>query len=267
SRSGIPHADLLPQCRRRGEYRSWRVPLAGSLLTRLEVDDAPLRRNRALAGTNQAAFSASPAMQGTLERSAVVVVLVVVRAAHAAAMHLLVRVGLAEAAQAEAIVLAVAHPIPVASPAAAETLAPHAAVTQAGMMHARPQHARQHREALLLRIVEALVKRRRRIGEVLQRRAAGRHRVGATLQALDRIRRRLRLLLVARRHAALDAHLGHVAQRLLERRPVLLLIGVAAQSGMQRSDAGIRHSADVVAGRTQVVHPASATPAAPHAES
>src|SRR5262249_31690091 len=56
--------------------------------------------------------------------------------------------------------------------AAAEALARHHP-----MPLVRPHEAGEHGEAMLLRVVEALVERRRRIGEALERGAAGGHRV------------------------------------------------------------------------------------------
>src|SRR5579885_2762737 len=78
----------------------------------------------------------------------------------------------------------------------------------------RPIEPRQHHEAVLLRIVEAVVERAGRIGELLQRRAAALHRVGAQRQPLERI---LRLVGAGARGDALGALLGEIAQRALDR--------------------------------------------------
>src|SRR6185312_12868688 len=73
--------------------------------------------------------------------------------------------------------------------------------------------ARQHHEAVLLRLVEARVERLGGVGELLERRAAALHRIGAGRQPLERI---LRLLGAGARGEALGAHLGEIAQRGLD---------------------------------------------------
>src|SRR5689334_14585945 len=170
-----------------------------------------------------------------LQRPAIILV---VTAAHSAesvrTAHVVAR------SHAEALPL---HPagtaaISVATGAAAEAVVPHhpAAV-------ARPHEAGEHGEAALLRVVEALVERRCGIGEPLERAAAGGHGGGTPLQALDRARRRL---LVARRGQALDPHLRHLAQRLLERRPALFLIRIELETGVQRRDARIGKRGEIL---------------------
>src|SRR5581483_8215211 len=63
-------------------------------------------------------------------------------------------------------------------------------------------HAQQHREPVLLAVVEALVERLRRIGEFLQAVGARSHRTGALTKASDRIGRGPRIVAVATRLTA-----------------------------------------------------------------
>src|SRR5689334_3375425 len=53
----------------------------------------------------------------------------------------------------------------------------------------RAQHAREHHEPMLLRIIETAVERPSGICDLLERRAARLHRVGGGIQSLDGIRR------------------------------------------------------------------------------
>src|ERR1700735_1729883 len=102
------------------------------------------------------------------------------------------------------------------------------------------QHVRQHLEAIFLRVVETHVERRAGVGDALERGAALGHGVGALRQAIERRARSLRLL--ARgftRLPALGTQLRHVAQRLLESRPVLGLVGRELETGLERGNARI----------------------------
>src|SRR5215475_15556313 len=111
--------------------------------------------------------------------------------------------------------------------------------------------AREKHTTSLLRVIEALVERRRRIGERLHGcRTAAQH-VGSALQAIDRtFGARLaacvraigpigaiavipRPLAEQPRLAPLGAQLGKIAYRLLECWPVLFLLGVEPQSRLQ----------------------------------
>src|SRR5262249_28795982 len=108
--------------------------------------------------------------------------------------------------------------------------------------------AGHHTEAILLRVVEARVKRCRRVGDLLEHGAAPAHGVGDTLEPLDRIAR-LRLRPVAcslTRLDTVDAILGGRAQRLLECRPVLLLVGTEREPGVQPRDPRVGKGAHVV---------------------
>ena len=124
------------------------------------------------------------------------------------------------------------------------------AVVESEAAEVRPQHAGQPREALLLRIGQALIERLAGLGHFLQRRARLAHPVGALGQAIERAARRLALLrrrLSVRRRVALlrsglhalEAKLRRLAQRLLERRPVLGLVGRQFETGPERRDTGI----------------------------
>src|SRR6185503_9684308 len=108
-------------------------------------------------------------------------------------------------------------------------------------------HAQQHGETVLLALVEALVERLRGVGELLQTRRPRGHRVGTLAQAPDRIRAGpLRIVATARvaagghavgpRLHALGAILGEIADRRLDRRPVLLLLGGELEPGLEARD-------------------------------
>src|SRR5580693_6161338 len=131
--------------------------------------------------------------------------------------------------------------------------APLAAVEAVAM---RPQHPRQHGEAGFLAIVEALIKRRAGIGDLLERDAALAHGVGALGQPIERRGRSLRLILLLRRLAgldAIDAQLHHVAQRRLECRPVFRLVRSQFESGLQRCDARVGERGHVVGAEPMAV--------------
>src|SRR5580704_18417586 len=124
--------------------------------------------------------------------------------------------------------------------------APLAAVVA---MLMRPQHPRQLGEAGFLVVVEALIERRAGVGDLLERDTALAHGVGALRQPIKRRRRSLRLILLLRRLAgldAIDAQLHHVAQRRLEGRPVLGLVRGQFKSGLQRGNARVGERGHIV---------------------
>src|SRR5258707_9299126 len=82
-------------------------------------------------------------------------------------------------------------------------------------------HAIEYRKAPFLILVKALVERVGGVGQFLQGRAGVRHGCGALTQALDRV---VASRPAAQRGEAIHAHLAVVARRLLEGRPVLLLL-------------------------------------------
>src|SRR6188474_2455480 len=94
-------------------------------------------------------------------------------------------------------------------------------------------NAEQRTEAALLAVVEALVERLGGVSELLHAGRPRGHRVGAFAHARDRVGSGLRGVRAgAARFAAfgpractLGALLGEIAQRGLDRRPVLLLLG------------------------------------------
>ena len=112
-----------------------------------------------------------------------------------------------------------------------------AAVAAAPLPAARSVRAGEDGEAPLLRVVEAAVERLGRFGEPLEHGAAFRQTGGALAHALGRIGDRAAAF-AARftdRGDAVEAKLLELAHRLLERRPMLLLLGSERQSGAQRS--------------------------------
>jgi hypothetical protein len=90
------------------------------------------------------------------------------------------------------------------------------------LRHAVPPRgeAGKHAEAALLRLVEALVQRLLGVGQAPQRRRPGGQRIRPIAQALDRIGLPPGSL---SRLAPRDPLLAVVTERLLDRRPVLLL--------------------------------------------
>src|SRR6185437_6014507 len=132
--------------------------------------------------------------------------------------------------------------------AIAETFAAAPAVMVA-VTAERVREPRQDHEAMLLRLVEALVERLGRIGELLECRTAALHRLRAHAETLDRI---LRLVGAGARGEAVLTLLGEIAQRALDGRPVLLLVGRQLEARMQRGDARVSEGADVLRARTPV---------------
>src|SRR5262245_56206823 len=121
----------------------------------------------------------------------------------------------------------------------------------ATVAHLSAIETREHREAALLAVIEALVERSRRVGELLEPGRTLAHYVGAQIQALDRV---LRTVGIGARRETLGALLGEVAQRALNRRPQLLLLGGELESRMQRGDARIAERADVLGAQARVTH-------------
>src|SRR5262249_37869582 len=80
----------------------------------------------------------------------------------------------------------------------------------------------EHHEAMLLRLVEALVKGTGCVSELFQTSSALAHHLGARVKAIDRI---FRSVGVGARCKALRALLGEIAQRGLDRGPKFLLVG------------------------------------------
>src|ERR1700675_4210408 len=113
------------------------------------------------------------------------------------------------------------HMIPVA---AAVPIAAHHAMLEAAMMPTTAEpafHMGQDGKPALLAVVERLVERVGRIGDLLQRGRRGRHVVGAFAQARDRIVGLLLILVrlcVYRRIGAIDPHLGEIPPRGLHRK-------------------------------------------------
>src|SRR6476659_2033686 len=132
----------------------------------------------------------------------------------------------------------------------------HAAARAVMMMpvvsaHLAAIEACKQREAALLAVIEALVERARRIGELLEPGRALAHHVRAQVHALDRI---LRAVGIGARRETLGALLGEIAQRGLDRRPELLLLGGQLETRMQRGDARIAEGANVLGADARVTH-------------
>src|SRR6186713_2067206 len=110
---------------------------------------------------------------------------------------------------------------------------------------------RQRREASFLAVIQALVERTRRIGELLEPGRTLAHHLGAQVHALDRV---LRAVGSGARRETLGALLGEIAQRGLDRRPELLLLGGQLETRMQRGDARIAEGANVLGADARVTH-------------
>src|SRR2546423_1611869 len=109
-------------------------------------------------------------------------------------------------------------------------------------------HAAERGEPALLIVVEALVERIGGLGELLQRHAGFGHRGAAAPQPLGRIDVRS-LWIALLRHAgaeAIEAQLLHIARRLFERRPVLLLLWRQREPCPQRGRTRIGQRAHVL---------------------
>src|SRR5262245_6489316 len=106
--------------------------------------------------------------------------------------------------------------------------------------------AREELEPPLLRLVEAAIERLGGISQTFETGGALGHGVGAAAQPFDRIGRPR---LVAPRIGALEARLGEIADRLLDRRPVLLLVGGELEPSPEGGDARVGEGAHVLGGR------------------
>ncbi len=104
---------------------------------------------------------------------------------------------------------------------------------------------------MLLAVVEALVERARRLGELLEPGGALTHGLGAQVHALDRVRGTVG---IGARRETLGALPGEIAQRALDRRPELLLLGGELEAGMQPGDTRIAEGADVLGAHARVMH-------------
>jgi hypothetical protein len=113
-----------------------------------------------------------------------------------------------------------------------------------------PQHVRKPDKTTLLLVIEALIERRSRIGDLLQRRAPLRQILGNAREAVEwRCRR---LLVAGLPLDALEAQLHHVAECLLERRPVLSLIGRQFEAGLECGDPRVSKCGDVCGARSMM---------------
>ena len=128
-------------------------------------------------------------------------------------------------------------------------------------------HAQQHAETALLAVVEALVERLGGIGELLQRRPRarpGRRRRAQPLDGVGPGLRRSRLARASRRgRHAVGTLLGEFADRGLDRRPVLLLLGGELQPGLERRDARVGERRQVFGGRQSALCSSARRRAAP----
>ena len=122
------------------------------------------------------------------------------------------------------------------------------AAEAAGFLAAEPG---KHDKAMLLAVVEALVERPGRVGELLETGRALAHHLGTQIEALDRI---LRAIGAGARGKTLRALLGEIAQRALHRRPVLFLFGSELEPGMERGDTCVTEGRDVFGIRAPALH-------------
>src|SRR5580693_4429302 len=108
-------------------------------------------------------------------------------------------------------------------------------------MMMRAQQPRELLKPRLLRVVQAGIERLAGLGDVLEGCACLGHVVGALCQLVERRARRLIGILFRRfaRGDSLGAQLRHVAQSLLEVRPVLGLIGRELETGPECGNAGV----------------------------
>jgi hypothetical protein len=115
---------------------------------------------------------------------------------------------------------------------------------------AHSERPRQHREAALLAIVEALPQGRRGVGEALERPALPYHGIGTALQAGDRIFGGLR-----GRPDGGDAKVAAFAVSLLEGGPQALLVRGQLQPRMQRRNARFQKRTGILARDSRSVCP------------
>lgn len=131
------------------------------------------------------------------------------------------------------------------------------AITLAEPLHVmvRPQHPGEHHETALLLVVEALIKRRTRVGDLLQCGASLGHGVGPPGQPIERCRRRL-ILIGAILHGlnALDTQLNEIPNSLLEWRPIFRLIRSQFKAGLERSDTRVGKGRNIRGAQPVVLH-------------
>jgi hypothetical protein len=116
----------------------------------------------------------------------------------------------------------------------------------------RPQNAPKHGKAAFLSVGETLVQRRARIGDVLESGTGLGHVVGPARHPIERRGRgrgRGRLIFRLTGLSALSSELDHVAQSLLECRPVLCLVGRQFEAGLERGDTRITERSDILGAR------------------
>jgi hypothetical protein len=98
----------------------------------------------------------------------------------------------------------------------------------------RPKHPGKYLESILLRVIEALIKRSACVGDALKRGARFGHPVGTSLKPIERACRRgggtSSVIGVLARLPPFDAQLRQIAQRLFEYRPIFSLIGIQLEA-------------------------------------
>ena len=100
----------------------------------------------------------------------------------------------------------------------------------------------EHHEAMLLRLVEALVEGTSCVSELLQTGGTLAHYLSAGIKAIDRIFRRVG---ICARCKTLRALLGKIAQGGFYWRPQFFLIGRELQPGMKRGDSRVTEGRDI----------------------
>src|SRR5262245_46640533 len=115
----------------------------------------------------------------------------------------------------------------------------------------RSGQAIEYRKAPFLILVKALVQRICGVGQFLQGRTRIRHGCGALTQALDRV---VTPRPAAQRRQAVHPQLAVVARRLLEGRPVLLLIRGQQQARLERREPRFTECAQVLGVGLKALH-------------
>lgn len=134
----------------------------------------------------------------------------------------------------------------VAAAAAAAVFAPMMAM-------ASGDDVKKHVEAALLSVIETVVERLGRVRQFLQIGGPSGEQLGAEPQALDHIVFLVKLLeLVPCFGSARRSRLADVAQRRLERRPILFLRRREFQARLQPGDFGVGEGRDVFCGKFTV---------------
>jgi hypothetical protein len=93
----------------------------------------------------------------------------------------------------------------------------------------RPKHPGEYLKSILLRVIEALIKRGACVGDALKRSARFGHPIGALFEPIEGGRWRggtFTVIGILARLPPLDAQLRQIAQRLFEHRPIFSLIGI-----------------------------------------